>query len=714
MDLPGARRLAVRAAAGGRQVGCSRPPRTTPSTRWPPTPARSCGRPTSAPRSTRPPCPASAATSGPTVGITSTPVIDTARSEIFVVATEQVHGGASHHLLGLDLYTGAMLLDEVVDPASVAAPAFELQRTSLALADGRVDHRIRRERRRLRDLPRTGGVGPRGRVGPVGVHRGQPARGQSGCGVDGRCGPGHRRPRATSGWPPATAPTTRPATAYDDSDGVLKLSPTACIDGLLRPDDVDSDNGADLDLGSTAPALLPNGLVFEVGKSRTAYVLRQSALGGIGGRRSPRRAGSAGRPRRCLGRPRRHPVRPVRRRTPGRASRRRRRRSPCGRRPAGPTAPRSIAGGLVWSMGSGQPVGPGPGHRARRPAVSPSVRLQRRSRRRRRPTAWWSCRPRTSSTPSTGRRVSPVPPPLHRPRPGYWEAASDGGVFAFGSAAFYGSAGALPLVRPVVGMAATPDRLGYWLVASDGGVFAYGDAGFYGSTGCPAPQRPRSSGWPPRPTGTATGWWPRTAGCSPSGTPGSPGRRADWRLRAPVVGMAAAPDDGGYWLVASDGGVFAFGTAPFAGSAGGICRSPGPSWGWRPPPTDTATGWWPRTAGCSRTEGPASTGRPVGWIWCVRWCPCAGVVDREGLLARRIRWRDLRLRRRRVRGLDRRPDPAGAGGRGGHGPLTHLTPRPPDPLPPDPAPHPPDPGPPTHLTRGAPPPPAPGGPGHGK
>ena len=34
----------------------------------------------------------------PTVGITGTPVIDTARDEIFVVATEQVPGGASHHL----------------------------------------------------------------------------------------------------------------------------------------------------------------------------------------------------------------------------------------------------------------------------------------------------------------------------------------------------------------------------------------------------------------------------------------------------------------------------------------------------------------------------------------------------------------------------------------------------------------------------------------
>jgi hypothetical protein len=43
--------------------------------------------------------------------------------------------------------------------------------------------------------------------------------------------------------------------------------------------------------------------------------------------------------------------------------------------------------------------------------------------------------------------------------------------------------GGTPLNRPVVGMAATPDGNGYWLVASDGGVFAFGDASFFGSTG---------------------------------------------------------------------------------------------------------------------------------------------------------------------------------------------------------------------------------------
>ena len=65
----------------------------------------------------------------------------------------------------------------------------------------------------------------------------------------------------------------------------------------------------------------------------------------------------------------------------------------------------------------------------------------------------------------------------------YWLVASDGGVFSFGDATFYGSMGGKPLAKPVVGMTATPDGKGYWLVASDGGVFSFGDATFYGSMG---------------------------------------------------------------------------------------------------------------------------------------------------------------------------------------------------------------------------------------
>ncbi|HSH61971.1 MAG TPA: hypothetical protein VK988_20445, partial [Acidimicrobiales bacterium] len=40
------------------------------------------------------------------------------------------------------------------------------------------------------------------------------------------------------------------------------------------------------------------------------------------------------------------------------------------------------------------------------------------------------------------------------------------------------------------------------------------------------------------------------------------------RLNAPIVGMAATPSGNGYWLVASDGGIFAFGDAVFRGSTG--------------------------------------------------------------------------------------------------------------------------------------------------
>ena len=38
-------------------------------------------------------------------------------------------------------------------------------------------------------------------------------------------------------------------------------------------------------------------------------------------------------------------------------------------------------------------------------------------------------------------------------------------------------------------------------------------------------------------------------------------------LNQPIVGMAPTPDGGGYWLVASDGGIFSYGDAPVLGFA---------------------------------------------------------------------------------------------------------------------------------------------------
>ena len=42
------------------------------------------------------------------------------------------------------------------------------------------------------------------------------------------------------------------------------------------------------------------------------------------------------------------------------------------------------------------------------------------------------------------------------------------------------------------------------------------------------------------------------------------------RLNQPIVGMAATADGNGYWLVATDGGIFGYGDAGFYGSAGNI------------------------------------------------------------------------------------------------------------------------------------------------
>ncbi len=66
---------------------------------------------------------------------------------------------------------------------------------------------------------------------------------------------------------------------------------------------------------------------------------------------------------------------------------------------------------------------------------------------------------------------------------GYWLVATDGGIFAYGDAGFFGSLGGTPLNSPITGMVPTPTGQGYWLVASDGGIFAFGDAEFFGSHG---------------------------------------------------------------------------------------------------------------------------------------------------------------------------------------------------------------------------------------
>ncbi|HVX22488.1 MAG TPA: IPT/TIG domain-containing protein [Acidimicrobiales bacterium] len=151
---------------------------------------------------------------------------------------------------------------------------------------------------------------------------------------------------------------------------------------------------------------------------------------------------------------------------------------------------------------------------------------------------------------------------------GYWEVADDGGIFAFGTAPFYGSMGGQHLDKPVIGMAATPDAHGYWEVATDGGIFAFGDAPFYGSMGGKALNKPVVN---MAATPDGKGYWEvaTDGGVFAFGDAAFYGSMAGRPLNKPVVGIASTPDGNGYWEVADDGGIFAFGDAAFYGSMGG-------------------------------------------------------------------------------------------------------------------------------------------------
>jgi hypothetical protein len=155
---------------------------------------------------------------------------------------------------------------------------------------------------------------------------------------------------------------------------------------------------------------------------------------------------------------------------------------------------------------------------------------------------------------------------------GYWLVASDGGIFSFGDARFFGSTGALRLNRPIVGIASTPDGGGYWLVASDGGIFSFGDARFFGSTGALRLNRP-IVGIASTPDGG--GYWlvASDGGIFSFGDARFFGSTGAMPLKKAIVGIASTPDGGGYWLVASDGGIFSFGDAPFLGSLGATALS---------------------------------------------------------------------------------------------------------------------------------------------
>jgi outer membrane protein assembly factor BamB len=228
------------------------------------------------------PVPATALPCGdisPTVGITGTPVIDRSRGEIFVVADELVHGRPAHLLIGLATASGKRELTQDVDPPGADTAAL-LQRTGLTLDAGQVvlgmggnDGDCAFYRGLVAGVPVTGGA-PRFFIVDSGAGESQGAVWMGGAApvVD-----SHGDIWVSTG----NGSVYSYSHPYDDSDGVLELSPSLRLRQFFAPSTWPTNNSQDLDM-STAPVLLPDGQVILTGKSRIVYLLNGAHLGGIG------------------------------------------------------------------------------------------------------------------------------------------------------------------------------------------------------------------------------------------------------------------------------------------------------------------------------------------------------------------------------------------------------------------------------------------------
>jgi hypothetical protein len=164
---------------------------------------------------------------------------------------------------------------------------------------------------------------------------------------------------------------------------------------------------------------------------------------------------------------------------------------------------------------------------------------------------------------------------------GYWLVADDGGVFTYGTQAFYGSLAAKPhcagfpgrgaLVNACSGAAARAQGDGYLITARNGVVHGFGNAvqhrrrgAEFDYLGAQVAMTPRGDGyWAVSAYGVVAMFGKAYFFGQPATFMGNDGVGNPHH----VIGMVSTPRAKGYWIASSDGAVFAFGDAKFHGSA---------------------------------------------------------------------------------------------------------------------------------------------------
>jgi hypothetical protein len=213
----------------------------------------------------------------PTVGVTSTMVIDPSSGMLFVSAAALSGSSIEHVVYAIDVTTHRVVWSRHVDQPRWTAGA-QLQRIALGISASRVI------------------VGFGGNYGDCGSYHGWVV------GVP-ESGTGsllaYEVPTGREGavWAPAgvTVDATGnifvvtgngsagPGQPFDHGDAVIELSPTLVERQYFAPTNWAQDNAVDGDLGSTAVMLIDGSRLFIVGKEQTAYLLDATTLGGIGG-----------------------------------------------------------------------------------------------------------------------------------------------------------------------------------------------------------------------------------------------------------------------------------------------------------------------------------------------------------------------------------------------------------------------------------------------